>query len=237
MRKKAVAFTKIEEKIWKSWRPMMRFSLGHEEVEYFEVRENVAKLTAKGCDLAFLFQHAYGYATMRSGEELRRERVKRPRPTKLEKKTRYVSTAQGKVVEQAKKLAGGIEALRDHVNRAGLTYRYVGDCLARFETLPEQLRSFAEALDAARQPTNRASELEDWRRERLVLLVNHVKTHGVKQFWKPLAALVSCWRPQSVQMEWTEEFPNVTHSESEQPLRRTAEKLRLEYSRISRTCK
>ena len=234
MRKKRVAFTEIEEKIWKGWRPLMRFPLGEAVAEYLALREKVGKLTARGCDLAYLFEQANLYATLRSGEEFRRERVSRPQSTKLEKKTRYVSTAQGKVVEQAEKLGGGIEALRDHVNRAGLTYRYVGDCLARFETLPEQLRSFAEALDAARQPTHPASELEDWRRERLVLLVNHVKTHGVKQFWKSLAALVSCWRPQSVHMEWTEEFPNFTHSESEQPLRRTAEKLRLEYSRISR---
>ena len=86
MRKKRVAFTEIEEKIWEGWRPLMRFTLGEAVAEYLALREKVGKLTARGCNLTYLFEQANLYATLRSVEELRRERVKRFRPTKLEKK-------------------------------------------------------------------------------------------------------------------------------------------------------
>ena len=233
--KRSGMFSESEEKIWKAWRPMMFLPPGRETATYLELRDQAGKLTTRGCDLAFLLSMAHGYATMRLLETLRRESRGHKQLSKLQKMNQYLAATREQSVQQAEDLAVVVERLQRETSRLPLAPQDLASGLAAFVGLPGMLHRYSEGLKPAPRQENRASELRTWRCAYLVQLIEHVRSKGVKHFWQPLAALVSCCQPRWVAIDYIDEKPYYKLSQDPQPLQRTPNQLRQEYFNIPRS--
>ena len=231
--KRGRVFSEEQEKIWKAWRPLMHLPADRAPAAYLQLRDEAGKLTVRGCDLAFLFSMANGYATLRLLESLRRESRRPKGLSQSEKISRYLAATRDQSVKQAEDLAVVLEALQKEISRLKLAPQDLASGLAAVEGLPGMLRRYRDVTKQAHREENRASELRTWRRAYLVQLVDHVKAKGVKHFWKPLAALVSCLQPKHVVFDYVDETPYYKLSRDPDPLQRHPNQLRQEYLNVT----
>ena len=231
--KRGSVFTQSEEKIWKAWRPMMFLPPDRETSTYLQLRGQAAKLTARGCDLAFLLSTSDGYASFRLLEQLSRESRCHQSLSKSEKIGRYLAETRDESDRLAESLALVLERRQAEFSRLQLNPDVVG----RFATssgLAAILRRYGEVVRQD-QRGNRADELRTWRRAHLVQLVDHVTSKGVKHFWQPLAALVSCHQPRDVAVDYIDQAPYWKLVQDPHPLQRSPNQLRLEYLNTARS--
>ena len=227
-------FTESEEKIWKASRSMMFFPPGRETATYLELRDQGGKLTARGCDLAFLLSTANSYATFRLLENLARESRSRKDLSKSRKISSYLAATRDESARLAESLALVLEQRRAELLRLKLADQDVARRFAESVGLAEILRTYGKVVHQARGE-NRADELRTWRQAHLVQLVDHVRSKGVRHFWQPLAALVSCCQPQGVAFDYIDEAPYFKLSQDPHPLQRSPNQLRQEYRNIPRS--
>ena len=222
-------FSAEQEKIWKAWRPLMHLPPHRATAAYLQLRDEVGKLTVRGCDLAFLFAMAKGYATLRLLESLHRGSQGNKKLSKSEKISRYLVATRDQSVKKAEDLAVVLEVLQKAIARLKLPPQDLAGVLAAFDGLNGMLHRYCKAMKQAHREENRASELRTWRRAYLVQLVDHVKAKGVKHLWKPVAALVSCSQPKQVTFDYVEQPPYFRLSQDPDPLQRHPNQLRQEY--------
>ena len=224
-------FTEPEEEIWKAGRPLMFFPPAREISTYRQLRYQAGKLTTRGCDLAFLLSASNSYATFRLLENLSRGSRSRKDLSKSKKISRRLAATRDESVRLAESLALVLEQRRAELLRLKLTDVDVANRLAASAGLAEILCEYCEVVHQARRE-NRADELRTWRRAHLVQLVDHVRSRGVKHFWQPLAALVSCCQPRGVAIDYIDEAPYFKLSQDPHPLQRSPNQLRQEYLNI-----
>ena len=229
--KRSGMFTETEEEIWKAWRPMMVFPPDRETSTYLQLRDQAGKLTTRACDLAFLLSMSNGYASLRLLENLRRDSRSRKRLSKSEKISSYLAATRDESTRLAESLALVLERRQAEVWRLKLADGDVASRFAASTGFAEILRRYCEVVHQA-QRENRADELRTWRRAHLVQLVDHVRSRGVKHFWQPLAALVSCCQPRGVAIDYIDEAPYFKLSQDPHPLQRSPNQLRQEYLNI-----
>ena len=110
-------FTELEEEVWKAWRPMMFFPRGQETLTYRQLCVQAGKLTARGCDLAFLLAKSNDYATFRLLEHLGRESRSRQNLSRSEKISSYLAAARDESARLAETLAETLERRQAEVTR------------------------------------------------------------------------------------------------------------------------
>jgi hypothetical protein len=213
---------------------MMFFPPDQKTSSFLQLRADVGKLTARGCDLAFLLAKSNDYATFRLLEHLSRESRSRKNLSRLKNISSYLAATRNESARLAETLAETLERRQAEVSRLQLSAIDHESRFAASVGLAPLLRRYCEVVRQA-QRKNTAEELRTWRRAHLVQLVNHVTGKGVKHFWQPLAALVSCCQPRGVAIEYIEGSPYFKLTQDPQPLQRTPNQLRQEYLKIPRS--
>lgn len=231
--RKNVTFPEDEERILADLRYYLWLTPGKKEAQYRDFRSQLWKLTSKGCDLQFLANNAATYAQLHSLDLIHRDMAKLRPTTGLEKRVASVASASLDLCRAIRDVQVQLDDLRRQALGVGEPCKLIVS-LIDSATLQEGLGRLADGLEAhlgTRKGSNRSEELKRWKSDRLIEMVRHVKERGVKQFWKPLASLVSHWVPDQTAMEWKEAYPNFSLLQSPVALRRSGDQLRKEYER------
>jgi hypothetical protein len=232
-KKKIPTLSDADKRLLKSYRQFMCFADGEGMNGFRMLEKQLAKLTSKGCNLEVLLPEAMLYASGHAGENLRRQGRQADRPAAEKRvKRAFESIVELKTATEA--LARQLETTRAQAPHLGLLAAGVGWHLAIAQDWLDGLQRVNEALGAyvlrALGQDSPAESRPD-KRENLLTLVNHVQEHGVKQWRKPIACLVSCWEPADVRLEAAEGSVKDVLKSSGEPLCRRAEEIAKEYER------